>query len=77
MEEIFLFGSHAYGTPHRDSNLDLYVVLRDECLLWYLDAGLQIRMAIACKKSIPVGILARKKKDFTRRLSDINPGAHC
>lgn len=24
---IYLFGSHAYGTPHRDSDVDLLVVL--------------------------------------------------
>ena len=61
VEQIFLFGSYAYGTPHRDSDLDLYVVLRDDCPLRDLDAGLQIRMAIARKKSMPVDILARRK----------------
>jgi predicted nucleotidyltransferase len=25
VEQIFLFGSYAYGTPHKDSDLDLYV----------------------------------------------------
>jgi predicted nucleotidyltransferase len=28
VEQIYLFGSYAYGTPHKDSDLDLYVVLR-------------------------------------------------
>ena len=28
VETIYLFGSHAYGTPHKDSDLDLYVVLK-------------------------------------------------
>jgi hypothetical protein len=36
-----------------------------------LDAGLQIRMAIARKKSMPVDILAKKKKDFLSRLDEI------
>jgi predicted nucleotidyltransferase len=27
VEQIYLFGSYAYGTPHKDSDLDLYVVL--------------------------------------------------
>jgi predicted nucleotidyltransferase len=25
VEQIFLFGSYAYGTPNKDSDLDLYV----------------------------------------------------
>ncbi|MDR0610151.1 MAG: nucleotidyltransferase domain-containing protein, partial [Planctomycetaceae bacterium] len=24
VEQIYLFGSYAYGTPHKDSDLDLY-----------------------------------------------------
>jgi hypothetical protein len=36
-----------------------------------LDAGLQIRMAIARKKSMPVDIVAKKKRDFDSRLNDI------
>ena len=27
VEQIYLFGSYAYGTPHEYSDLDLYVVL--------------------------------------------------
>ena len=71
VEQIYLFGSHAYGKPHRDSDLDLYVVLKDDVPMRDLDAGLQIRMAIARKKSMPVDIIAKKKKDFMNRLDDI------
>ncbi len=28
-EQIFLFGSHAWGTPHDDSDVDLMVIVRD------------------------------------------------
>jgi len=71
VEQIYLFGSYAYGKPHRYSDLDLYVVLKDEVTLRDLDAGLQIRMAIARKKSMPVDIIAKKKKDFMDRLNGI------
>jgi predicted nucleotidyltransferase len=27
VEQIFLFGSYADGTPHADSDLDIYVVM--------------------------------------------------
>ena len=71
VEQIYLFGSYAYGKPHRDSDLDLYVVLKDDVQMRDLDAGLQIRMAIARKKSMPVDIIAKKKRDFVSRLDDI------
>jgi len=29
-EAIYLFGSHAYGTPNRESDLDIYVVVPDD-----------------------------------------------
>jgi predicted nucleotidyltransferase len=28
-EKIILFGSYAHGTPHKDSDYDFYVVLKD------------------------------------------------
>lgn len=28
-ETIYLYGSHAYGQPHRDSDVDLFVVVGD------------------------------------------------
>lgn len=30
VEKIILFGSHAWGEPHKDSDMDLYVVTGDE-----------------------------------------------
>ena len=71
VEQIYLFGSYAYGTPHKDSDLDLYVVLKDEVQMRDIDAGLQIRFAIARKKSMPVDIIARKKEYFMSRVDDI------
>ena len=71
VEQIYLFGSHAYGTPHKDSDLDLYVVLKDGLPIRDLDAGLQISMAISRKKSMPVDIIVKNKKDFLNRIDDI------
>ena len=71
VEQIYLFGSYAYGTPHKDSDLDLYVVLKDDFPLRDIDAGLQIRMAIDREKSMPVDIIAKKKKDFVNRMGDM------
>jgi predicted nucleotidyltransferase len=71
VDQIYLFGSYAYGKPHKYSDLDLYVVIKDEVPLRDLDAGLQIRMAIARKKSMPVDIITKKKRDFMDRLNEI------
>jgi len=71
VEQIFLFGSYAYGTPRKESDLDLYVVLKDDVKMRDLDAGLQIRLAIDRKKSMPVDIIAKKKSEFLDRLDDI------
>jgi predicted nucleotidyltransferase len=71
VEQIYLFGSYAYGTPRKDSDLDLYVVLKDDVPIRDLDAGLQIRLAIDRKKSMPVDIIVKKKRDFLIRLDDI------
>jgi len=70
VEQIYLFGSYVYGTPRKDSDLDFYVVLKDEVQMRDLDAGLKIRFAIAREKTMPVDIVAKKKKDFISRLDD-------
>ncbi|MCL2791776.1 MAG: nucleotidyltransferase domain-containing protein [Spirochaetaceae bacterium] len=71
VEQIYLFGSYAYGTPRKDADLDLYVVLKDDVTMPDIDAGLQISMVIARKKSMPVDIIVKKKKDFLSRLNEI------
>ena len=69
VEQIYLFGSYAYGTPHKDSDLDFYVVLKDEVEIRELDAGLQIRMAIVPEMNMPFDIIAKKKSNFLSRVN--------
>jgi len=71
VEQIYLFGSYAYGTPHKDSDLDLYVVLKDTVPLRDIDVGLRIEIAIARKKSMPSDLIVKKKTDFKKRLDDV------
>ena len=33
-EKVILFGSHAYGTPHADSDVDLFVIKDDPRPRW-------------------------------------------
>jgi len=44
-EQIFLFGSHAYGSPHRHSDLDFLVVVAD-------DAGEADELALAGRRAL-------------------------
>ena len=69
VEQIYLFGSYAYGTPHKYSDLDLYVVLKNDLPMRDLDAGLQARFAIVRQKTMPVDIIAKNKKDFLNRMN--------
>ena len=66
VEQIYLFGSYAYGNPHRDSDLDLYVVLKDEVEIRELDATIKIMNAIGREKTKPVDIITNKKSKYLR-----------
>jgi predicted nucleotidyltransferase len=67
VEQIYLFGSYANGTPHKDSDLDLYVVLRDDTQMRLIDAMVKIRLAIARKKTMPVDIITNKISRYRER----------
>ena len=64
VEQIYLFGSYAYGTPHKDSDLDLYVVLKDETEMREIDASMEIMNAICDVKTMPVDIISTKKSRY-------------
>ena len=64
VEAIYLFGSYAYGTENKDSDIDLYVVFKDEMQMRELEAIDAIRMAIYPVKKPPVDILGLKRSRF-------------
>jgi len=64
VEQIYLFGSYAYGMPHKDSDLDFYVVLKDEAEMRELDASIKIMNAICDVKTMPVDIISTKKSRY-------------
>jgi predicted nucleotidyltransferase len=37
-EQIYLFGSYAYSAPHKDSDLDIYIVMKDDAPMREADA---------------------------------------
>jgi len=67
VEQIYLFGSYAGGEPHKDSDLDLYVVLNDNVQMRLIDAVTKIRLAIGRKKTMPVDILANTLSRYRER----------
>ena len=64
--EIYLFGSHAYGTPHRDSDFDIYVVIPDGSMR-PIEAMQIISRAISRKDIRAVDILVGKESAFNQR----------
>ncbi|WP_461255591.1 nucleotidyltransferase domain-containing protein [Treponema sp. R80B11-R83G3] len=67
VESIYLFGSYAYGTPNKDSDLDIYVVFKDELPMRELDAITAITIAIDPVRKMPIDILGLKQNRFHDR----------
>jgi len=66
-ENIYLFGSRAYGTARKDSDYDFFVVLKDDIENKYPILE-QISLNIAkAKFNMPIDVLAEKKCFFEER----------
>ena len=66
-EAIYLFGSYAYGTPHKDSDLDIYVVVPDDVEGNPLELGVDIRMSLFEKTHMPMDLMLGRSSAFQRR----------
>ncbi len=64
-EKIVLFGSHAYGSPHEDSDVDLLVIMeaRNE-----IDAAIRIQTLLL--PPFPLDLIVRKPKEVRWRLAE-------
>ena len=64
-DQIILFGSHAYGTPHADSDVDILVVMpaRNE-----LAQAMRIRLSV--DYNFPLDLLVRTPRNLAWRLAD-------
>jgi predicted nucleotidyltransferase len=67
VERLILFGSYAYGTPRKGSDLDLYVVLKDGVEMREIDAMLLIGRAICDKQTMSVDVLVGKSRSWAER----------
>jgi predicted nucleotidyltransferase len=65
-DRIILFGSHAYGQPHDDSDVDILVVLSFE--------GKPVRKAIEIRNKVnakmPLDLLVRTPEQLADRLAN-------
>jgi len=64
--EIYLFGSYVYGTPHRDSDFDIYVVIPDNSMR-PIEAMQKIGRAISRKDIRAVDIIVGQESVFKQR----------
>ena len=66
VNEIYLFGSFVYGTPHNDSDFDIYVVIPDDSMR-PIEAMQKIGRAISRKDIRAVDIIVGKESEFNQR----------
>ena len=70
-EQIWLFGSYAYGTPHKDSDIDIYIVMKDNTKMRELDAMDAVNYErITRRMRKPVDVLAIKRNRFDDRATE-------
>ncbi len=64
-DKIILFGSHAYGTPHADSDVDILVIMpaRNQ-----LDQAVKIELE--CDPPFPLDIIVRTPHSMQWRLAE-------
>ena len=67
-EKIILFGSHAYGTPHEDSDLDLLII--KTTAQPFIDRLAQVRKILTDpKRSVPLEPLVLTPEELDARLN--------
>ena len=64
-EKIILFGSHAWGTPSDDSDVDLLVILPYQGKAWRTASAIRERVQVC----FPLDILVRNTEQVQTRLA--------
>jgi len=67
LDKIILFGSYANGTAHQESDIDLYVVTKDDFIPQTFKENMDIKLKVSQKvkdlqKIIPIDIVTHTKK---------------
>ncbi|KIM10006.1 MAG: DNA polymerase subunit beta [Sulfurovum sp. FS08-3] len=74
--KIVLFGSYAYGTPHQDSDIDLYVVTNDDFMPQNWREKSRVYLKIANRlddimSKTPVDLIVHTKQMY-RKFKELN-----
>jgi len=71
--QIYLFGSHAYGTPDDFSDIDLMVIIDDN--LDVLKTAYKIQRGLA-NRVVPLDVLVNKESAFYEAAANTSLQAH-
>ena len=68
---IILFGSYAYGTPHEDSDIDIFVVTNDDFMPKTFSEKIQYRIKIRkmiyeISEQVPIDLLVHTRPMFNK-----------
>ena len=66
-EAIYIFGSYVDGTPHKDSDLDICVVVPDSVPDSPADVSMEIRKGLYKTLRMPMDLFVKKSAVFNRR----------
>jgi predicted nucleotidyltransferase len=73
VEEIYLFGSFAYGMPEKDSDIDLYLVFKDDMQIREYEALAAARKAMFGIQNRSIDLLGQKNKSSSTVQQDLQP----
>ncbi|MDR0937385.1 MAG: nucleotidyltransferase domain-containing protein [Oscillospiraceae bacterium] len=68
-EAIYLFGSYAYGVPHKDSDLDICVIVPDTVEAHPLDVAVDMRVSFRNKLFFPLDLVVQKSSVFVKKIT--------
>jgi predicted nucleotidyltransferase len=68
-ERVILFGSRAWGTPRRDSDVDLLVVMEFEGR----PVDMAVRIGAECDDRVPMDLIVRRPAEVERRIAMGDP----
>jgi uncharacterized protein len=65
-EKVILFGSYAYGNPHQDSDIDLYIITKDDFVPQSFKEKMNIKLQFAnaidsIRENFPVDLIVHTK----------------
>ena len=71
--KVILFGSYAYGTPHKDSDIDLYIVSNDDFIPQSWKEKMEIKLKFSkalkdIKQRYDIDLITHTKKMYEKFL---------